>query len=59
MCNPVRREAGFTLLEILAAVLIVLILAAMIFPAVQGILPRVEKIRCMNNLRNLRVAFSG
>lgn len=58
MHSSVRREAGFTLLEMLAAVLIVLILAVIIFPAVQGILPRVEKIRCMNNLRNLRVAFS-
>jgi prepilin-type N-terminal cleavage/methylation domain-containing protein len=50
---------AFTLLEMLAAVSIVLILVAMIYPALEKITPRAEMIVCINNLKNLRVAFSG
>ena len=53
-----RSNSAFTLLEMLAAVSIVLILVAMIYPAVEKITPKAEMAVCMNNLRNLRVAFS-
>ena len=56
---PYPGARGFTLLEMLAAVMIVVVLAAILLPTVATILPRVEKARCINNLRNLRVAFSG
>jgi prepilin-type N-terminal cleavage/methylation domain-containing protein len=52
------RSRGMTLLEMLAAISIVLILGAMIYPAIEGISPRAERVVCENNLRNLRVAFS-
>jgi len=53
-----RAVRAFTLLEMLAAVSIVLILVAMIYPALEKITPRAEMVACMNNLRNLRTAFS-
>ena len=52
-----RSALAFTLLEMLAAVSIVLILVAMIYPAVEKITPKAEMVVCMNNLRNLRAAF--
>jgi len=51
-------ERGFTLLEMVAAIGILLILVALAFPAFQSITPAAERAACMNNLRNLRVAFS-
>ena len=49
---------GRTILEMLAAISIVLILGAMIYPAIESISPRAERVVCENNLRNLRIAFS-
>jgi hypothetical protein len=43
----------------LAAISIVLILGTMIYPTLALISPRAEMLVCMNNLRNLHVAFSG
>ena len=54
-----RAARAFTLLEMLAAVSIVLILVAMVYPALEKITPRAEMVVCMNNLRNLRTAFAG
>jgi prepilin-type N-terminal cleavage/methylation domain-containing protein len=54
-----RAHRAFTLLEMMAAVALVLILVAAIYPAIQNLTPRAEMVVCMNNLRNLRVAFSG
>ena len=54
-----RATRAFTLLEMLAAVSIVLILVAMVYPALEKITPRAEMIVCMNNLKNLRIAFSA
>jgi len=54
-----RSARAFTLLEMLAAVSIVLILVATIYPVLAKISPRAEMVVCMNNLRNLRTAFSG
>ena len=54
-----RAARAFTLLEMLAAVSIVLILVATIYPALEKISPKAEMVVCMNNLRNLRSAFSG
>ena len=42
----------------MAAVCVVLVLVALFFPAFQKITPAAERAVCMNNLRNLRVAFS-
>lgn len=47
LCN------AFTLLELLTAIVVIAILMVMFFPAIQGVQSRVEKIRCMSNLRGL------
>jgi prepilin-type N-terminal cleavage/methylation domain-containing protein len=53
---------GFTLLEMLAAICIVLILVATLYPALEQITPRAEKISCINNIErlssNIRTAHS-
>jgi prepilin-type N-terminal cleavage/methylation domain-containing protein len=54
-----RAARAFTLLEMLAAISIVLILVAMIYPVLEKISPKAEMVVCIGNLRNLRSAFSG
>jgi prepilin-type N-terminal cleavage/methylation domain-containing protein len=50
---------GFTVLEILAVVVILAVLVALSFPAYEKIRPAAERALCENNLLNLYVAFSG
>jgi type II secretory pathway pseudopilin PulG len=52
------RLRAFTLLEMVAAISIVMILVALIYPALEKISPRAELVVCMGNLRNLRSAFA-
>jgi prepilin-type N-terminal cleavage/methylation domain-containing protein len=53
------RRRAFTILEILAVVTILGVLWALSYPALEKIRPAAERAICMNNLKNLRVAFSG
>ena len=50
--------SGITLLEIVAAIAIALTLGAILLPAVLAVDPQKEKIACINNLKQLRIAFS-
>ncbi len=50
-------KRAFTLLEMMAAICILLIMVAMVYPAVERATPRAEKVACINNLKNLRVMF--
>ena len=50
---------GFTLLEMMAAIFIVLILAATIYPTLEMVTPRAEKVVCINNLKNLHTLFAA
>jgi hypothetical protein len=52
------RIGAFTILELLAVVGILAALAALSVPLFETIRPRVERVVCMNNLKNLRIAFS-
>ena len=54
-----RAVRAFTLLEMLAAVSIVLILVAIVYPVLEKLSPRAEKVVCMSNLRNLHATFAG
>ncbi len=54
---PNRVSAGFTLVELLVVVAIIGILVGMIFPAVQAVRESARKTQCMNNLRQLGLAF--
>ena len=54
--SPSARRAAFTLLEIVTVVLIILILVVLSMQIYNTILPRVDRVRCTANLRNLHVA---
>ncbi len=55
--NHFRYHRAFTLLEILAAIAIVAVLAAALIPSVRSMGARAESTRCLGNLRALGVAM--
>jgi prepilin-type N-terminal cleavage/methylation domain-containing protein/prepilin-type processing-associated H-X9-DG protein len=55
-CTALRR--GFTLIELLVVVAIIAILAAFLLPALKGAKASARSIVCMNNLRQIHIAFS-
>lgn len=50
-----RRFAAITLLEVLVAIGVVAILAAILIPVMRGVKARAERIQCTANLRSLYV----
>ena len=57
--NPRQRAraSAFTLIELLAAVVIILILAALLFVGVRKVPGHAQQIKCMNNLKQLSLAL--
>jgi len=53
---PGNARAGFTLVELLVAITIIAILAALLLPAVQRARESARRSQCLNNLRQLTVA---
>lgn len=53
-----RRRRGFTLLELVTAILIVAILSVMIMPIIATVRSRLDRTRCMANLRSLHVGVA-
>lgn len=57
--DPLTRLSGFTILELIVSIAILLILASLIATGYRTVAPRVSKARCINNMRQIHVALSN
>ena len=51
-----RRKSAFTIMELMTCVIVVAILLVMLMPVYSQLIRRMERARCMGNLRSLHVA---
>ncbi len=52
-----RRRSGFTLIELLVVIAIIAVLIALLLPAVQAAREAARRAQCINNLKQLGLAF--
>lgn len=56
--RPQRAPGGITLVEVLTVITMITVLAAMIFPALSKARERARAASCMNNLKQIGLAFN-
>lgn len=59
MMRPTTRRRGFSLIELLVVIVIIALLIALLIPAVQGARAAANRARCVNNLRQIGVAYNA
>lgn len=57
MNTPIRNRKGFTLIELLTVIAIIGILAAVLFPGVQGVMRQAKKSTAQTKVRNIAQAY--
>ena len=55
--KSIKQKKGFTLIELLVVIAIIAILAAMLLPALAAAKRKAQKINCVNNLKQITLAF--